>query len=99
LFTSGRARLLDNTKLVSQFANLERRTTSARDKIDHPSGQGQHDDLSNAAAGALVLAAQKPGYDSTFSWVSDPDPDETTETTEPRVLTRPLYLHPAFRGF
>ena len=77
LFTSGRARLLDNAKLVSQFANLERRTTSARDKIDHPSGQ--HDDLSNAAAGALVLAAQKPGYDSTFAWIRDDDKTETTE--------------------
>jgi hypothetical protein len=55
LFTSGRARLLDNRKLVGQLAALERRTTSTRDKIDHP--VGGHDDLANAAAGALVLAA------------------------------------------
>jgi hypothetical protein len=53
LFTSGRARLLDNRKLVNQFASLERRTSSiGKDKIDHgPSG---HDDLCNSAAGALV---------------------------------------------
>lgn len=53
LFTSGRARLLDNRRLVSQFSGLERKTSSmGRDKIDHgPNGQ---DDLCNAAAGALV---------------------------------------------
>ena len=57
LFTSGRARLLDNRKLVGQFAALERRTTATRDKIDHP--RGARDDLANAAAGALVAAADR----------------------------------------
>ena len=53
LFTSGRARILDDRRLVSQFASLERKTTSmGRDKIDH--GVGGHDDLANSAAGALV---------------------------------------------
>jgi hypothetical protein len=53
LFTSGRARLLDNRKLVTQFAALERRTSPiGKDRVDHgPSG---HDDLCNSAAGALV---------------------------------------------
>jgi hypothetical protein len=46
LFTSGRVRLLDNRKLIGQFAALERRTTATRDKIDHP--PGAHDDLCNA---------------------------------------------------
>jgi hypothetical protein len=56
LFSSGRARLLDNQKLASQFWSLERRTfSSGQDKIDHP--KGAHDDCANAAAGALVLAA------------------------------------------
>ena len=54
LFTSGRARLLDNPKLVMQIANLERRTASGgRDRIDHP--ERGHDDLSNSACGALAL--------------------------------------------
>jgi hypothetical protein len=36
LFASGRARLLDNQRLIGQFANLERRTfPSGKDKIDH----------------------------------------------------------------
>jgi hypothetical protein len=56
-FNSGTVRLLDNSKLVSQFAGLERTTSSlGRDKIDH--GPGGHDDLANAAAGALVNAEQ-----------------------------------------
>jgi hypothetical protein len=56
LFTSGRARLLDNARLAGQFANLERRAFSTgRDRVDHP--PAGHDDLCNAAAGALTRAA------------------------------------------
>jgi hypothetical protein len=55
LFTSGRVRLPDIPKLVTQFATLERRTTiSGRDRVDHGSGD-KHDDLSAAVAGALAL--------------------------------------------
>jgi hypothetical protein len=55
LFTTGRARLLDNKRLVHQFASLERRTSPAgKDRVDHgPSGV---DDACNSAAGAMVLA-------------------------------------------
>jgi hypothetical protein len=62
LFTSGRARILDNPRMVSQFASLERRTSSAgRDRVDHgPSGK---DDLCNSAAGALVRAQQRAVID------------------------------------
>jgi hypothetical protein len=57
LLTSGRARLLDNDRMLGQFCSLERRTsTSGRDKVDHP--RDQHDDLANAIAGALVNAAK-----------------------------------------
>jgi hypothetical protein len=61
LFTSGRARILDNKRLASQFVSLERRTSSVgKDKVDH--GPGGHDDLCNSAAGALVLAAGKKAF-------------------------------------
>jgi len=54
LFTSGRARILDNQKLISQFGSLERKTSSmGKDKIDH--GPNGHDDLCNSAALAMVL--------------------------------------------
>jgi len=59
IFTSGRARLLDNPKLVSQFASLARRTFSTgRERIDPGPG---HDDLCNSAAIAMSLADNKGG--------------------------------------
>jgi hypothetical protein len=55
LFTSGRVRLIDNPRLAAQLASLERRTSpGGRDRVDH--GPGGHDDLANAAAGAITLA-------------------------------------------
>jgi hypothetical protein len=60
LITSKRIELLENKRLLSQLANLERRTRSGgRDLIDHP--PGLHDDVSNAVAGACVEAgSEKP---------------------------------------
>jgi hypothetical protein len=60
LFTTGRVHLLDNKRLVQQFAGLERRTSpSGKDRVDHgPSGS---DDACNSAAGAMVLATTKRG--------------------------------------
>ena len=59
LLTSGRARLVDSKRLALQFASLERRTSpGGRDRIDH--GLNGHDDLANAAAGALVEVARAP---------------------------------------
>jgi hypothetical protein len=56
--TSGRVRLLDLPRLFTQLLQLERRTArSGRDSIDH--APGGHDDVCNAAAGALTLAATR----------------------------------------
>jgi hypothetical protein len=72
LLTSGRARLLDSPRLVGQLANLERKVSPmGRDRIDHPAGA--HDDLSNSAAGALVLAADWSSYDGSMDWVGAPE--------------------------
>lgn len=55
---SGGVDLLDVDRLQAQLCGLERRTArSGKDSIDH--GPGGHDDLINAAAGALVAAAPK----------------------------------------
>ena len=55
LLNSRRVELLDHPRLCGQLASLERRTArSGKDSIDH--APHQHDDLINAAAGALVLA-------------------------------------------
>ena len=58
LLNSGKVELLDNERLLGQLVHLERRTArSGKDSVDH--GPGQHDDLINSAAGALV-GAQVP---------------------------------------
>jgi hypothetical protein len=52
--------LLDDKRLINQLTSLERRThRSGRDTVDHPQ-RGGHDDVVNAAAGALVLTSQRP---------------------------------------
>ena len=54
LLNSGRLELLDDARLVSQLVRLERRTSrGGKDSVDHP--PGSHDDVANAASGALVL--------------------------------------------
>lgn len=61
-FTSGRVRLLDNRRLVTQFAGLERKTSiSGKDRVDH--GVGGFDDLCNSAA--LALVGEPVGFDMT----------------------------------
>jgi hypothetical protein len=92
LFTSGRVRLLDNLRLVAQFAALERRTFSTgRDRVGH--GRTGKDDAANSAAGALVLAAQRakrpemtwlPPYvvSKTSGVISSPIPADKVDTTQ-----------------
>jgi hypothetical protein len=64
--------LLQNDRLIQQLNGLERRRgRTGRDVIDH--ARGGHDDLVNAAAGALVLtqdptAASVPGFDRVISY-------------------------------
>ena len=55
LLNSRRVELLDHPRLQAQLLGLERRTArGGRDSIDHAGGG--HDDLANAACGALVAA-------------------------------------------
>jgi hypothetical protein len=56
LLNSGKIELLDHPRLVAQLCGLERKTArSGRDSIDH--SPGAHDDVCNAALGALLLAS------------------------------------------
>jgi hypothetical protein len=57
LLNAHRCSLLDSPRLVQQLCGLERRTArSGKDSIDHaPNG---HDDVANAAAGALRIVSQ-----------------------------------------
>jgi hypothetical protein len=73
LLNSGRAQLLDNTRLVSQLCGLQRRTgSSGRQTVDHP--RNGADDLANSACGALALTA---------------DPNANIVAVMPYVATRP----------
>jgi len=57
LFAQGRVRLPDDRALMTELRQLERRTTrGGKDSVDHP--PRGHDDMANAAAGALWLAAR-----------------------------------------
>jgi hypothetical protein len=60
LFTQATIELLDHPRLLTELRLLERRTRSGSncDSVDHP--RGAHDDVSNAACGALLLASLKP---------------------------------------
>jgi hypothetical protein len=61
LLNSSRIDLLDNGRLVSQLANLERKTArGGRDSIDHP--QGKLDDSANVCAGLAAITIATSGY-------------------------------------
>jgi hypothetical protein len=63
LLTGQRCELLDLPGLRGQLMALERRRRAGgRDVVDHL--PGAHDDVANAAAGALVLAAQRGAGDA-----------------------------------
>jgi hypothetical protein len=60
LLNGRRAELLDHARLHAQLCALERRARVGGDAVDHPSGS--HDDVANAACGALVAAvAERTG--------------------------------------
>ena len=55
LLMSRRCELLDNPRLIRQFADLERKTARAeKDSISHP--PNSHADGANAVCGALLMA-------------------------------------------
>jgi terminase large subunit-like protein len=64
MLMSANVQLLDNARLVNQLVGLERRTArSGKDSVDH--SPGSHDDIANAAAGAVleaVAGAAELGY-------------------------------------
>lgn len=69
LLNSERVELLDNPRLIAQLVGLERRTSrGGRDSVDH--GPRGHDDLINAAAGAIVLAAKEGQREPARLWTA-----------------------------
>jgi hypothetical protein len=99
LATSGQLLLIDHQRALAQFAGLERRTfPSGKDRIDHPSGA--HDDLSNAIAGAAVMAANRAAQEVpiTSPMIIGKDGSVTGATTDQQVNSTKKYYEWANSG-
>lgn len=71
LINSGACDLLEHERMINQFCSLERRTgRSGKDSIDH--SPGMHDDVANAVAGVLTLAASEAAFISSGDWTFKP---------------------------
>lgn len=90
--TSGQVELLDNPRLIQQLTYLERRTArGGRDSVDHM--PGGHDDVANAAAGALIAALKSEHTHGLIRlWereskriTGEVDEVETSEDSNPRI--------------
>ncbi|MDP2914915.1 MAG: hypothetical protein Q8O91_05635 [Candidatus Aminicenantes bacterium] len=92
ILAQGQVELLDYKKMFNELRGLERRTRSGgKDLVDH--GPGCHDDVANAAAGAVVLAADSGAV---HIWVGggagpkkeDPEKAEDKRTEEEKTEER-----------
>jgi len=84
LLNSGRVELVEHDRLLLQLQSLERRTgPMGKDRVDHP--PGLHDDLSNAVAGAVVMASHDRQWDAKEQEARMP----TAQSGRPSSLIRP----------
>ena len=111
LLNSRRVQLLDHPGLVAQLCGLERRTArGGRDSIDH--APGQHDDVSNAAMGSILLANSADHSKVSWSMTSVPgrsaktssrdykkeiDPDAPSPFVEPEIYNRAMQMRASVR--
>lgn len=99
LFAEKRIELLDRKDLIQQLRQLERkpRAGGRPDSIDH--GPRAHDDLINAAAGALWLASTRPAQPDEFtSNVSHALTNYDPLNRDAPAAHRPRHLPPGFAG-
>ncbi len=90
LFSSGRVRLLDHARTLTQLRMLERRVRpGGRDQIDHPAGA--HDDAANALCGALLLAARPQGNDCVEVYLAPSDVPMLDVVPSPFSMEQPRW--------
>jgi hypothetical protein len=95
LLNAGQVGLLDHPRLIAQLASLVRRTArSGRDSIDH--APGGHDDVINAAAGALVNAEATASRGLVFASVGGRVPAAAQRDCRFLVIENPD--HPGYIG-
>ncbi len=88
LINAGRVELLDHARLIGQLLALEKRTgPSGKDLITHPSGS--HDDVINAAAGALVSVKKRRIFEG---YGGVPPADESTRNANMVLETEQEFL-------
>jgi hypothetical protein len=87
LLNSGKIELLDNQRMISQLATLERRTArGGKDSIDHP--VGHRDDVADAVAGLAAITVPSNGEYTLRQWVSafNPEAGESDKPPPPRYV-------------
>jgi hypothetical protein len=90
LLNSGRIELLDSPRLAAQLCALERRTArGGKDTIDH--APGSHDDVINAAAGALVAAANRAVHQITDFYAIAIGKDQDASLPDNRSTTQKYF--------
>jgi hypothetical protein len=82
LFAQSAVQLLDQRQLLTELRQLERRTGQSKDRIDHP--PRGHDDLANAACGALWLASRRRAEIDMDEACTD-GPEDRAEAVEERM--------------
>ena len=89
LLNSGNVRLINNQRLINQLLGLERRTSRQElDSVHHGPGLHSHDDLINAALGAVVLAGDKsklPFYRAEWIYTEMAKKTKKLAPSEPRL--------------
>jgi hypothetical protein len=100
MLTSNRVELLDAPRLLSQLRNLERRTgRTGRDSVDHP--PRQHDDVANAACGALTLVQFAGKSFDSMTWSHTKNThlgSRGGQYRDPRVSDQPTTYRRSDRG-
>ncbi len=100
LMTSGRVELLEHKRLLAQLRGLERRTGSTgKDTVDH--GPRGHDDLSNAAMGAITLVQLAGKSWDPFTWSHTKNThlgSRGGQYRDPRVSDQPITYRRSDRG-
>ena len=85
MLNSGTCELLDNRKLILQLSQLERRTArSGNDSVDH--APGSHDDVANAAAGALIEAAGNEKHYAVLELAKE----QLAQMEQPKIPAAPI---------